>query len=131
MAAPLVVWTDSSDLPFTPSFTWAGTPTSEIEVRLHNNLGGAGADTMRNVRVTVLERLPSESEWVATGRQTVDSRAVEIRILGGIGGLSVGVSGYVGVGDGSSINLPDIAQDQAVRLGVRVNAPLSIADSTM
>lgn len=133
MTAPLIEWRDSDDALLSGSYVIAdaesGTPTAAVVRHLWNSYGVAGADTAETVELYALARdAGGPAALYAEGHEFVDRFYFEVRITGGLGGLSVATSSWLRVGAGLPVALPDIPAEQGLVLEVRVHAPGDAAD---
>ena len=127
MSAPILRWYNTSEVQIAAALSFTsvapGTPSAAQEVWLINNKDGVDAETARNLRLKVLVRDPGETDYQADGREFVDDRYVEVRIKGGYN-QNVQTTAYTKLGAGSYLSLPELANDEGVKLEIRANTTL-------
>lgn len=97
-----------------------GAVSAATTYRLYNDFDLIGKPTATGYVLQVLARIQGTTDpYVEEGLRLLDSRGVEIAITGGTA-QGVAVTGYVGLGSGSSLELPDIASGEYVEISLRV-----------
>lgn len=108
-----------------PAFAALPGARSNVEtLHIVNGTGDGSADTATELALRVMERDAGETVWLASGRPIVDGRRVEVRIVGGVGGLEVMPTGWQPVGAGRDLPLPALADGQGVAVEVSLVLPL-------
>jgi hypothetical protein len=134
MTPPSLAWYDSTDATIITTLALTdipGTTGAALELHLWNDNGGATpSETALNVRVLIMERNPGETYFVGSGRPLTDGRWVQARIVGSAGGVVAILTGWVAIGAGASIPLPDIPDNSSVKMQFRVVAPGTFMEST-
>ena len=108
-----------------PAFAALPGARSNVEtLHIVNGTSDGSADTATELALRVMERDAGETVWLASGRPIVDGRRIEMRIVGGVGGLDVVSTGWQPVGAGRDLPLPALADGQGVAVEVSVLLPL-------
>ena len=118
---------DANLEPLAASPAFAALPGARSNVETLHIVNGTGdglADTATELALRVMERDAGETVWLASGRPIVDGRRVEVRIVGGVGGLDVASTGWQPVGAGRDLSLPALADGQGVAVEVSLVLPL-------
>ena len=71
-----------------------------------------------------MERTLGDTTWNASGRPLVDGRRVEVRIVAGVGGLTIEPGPWEPIGSGRELALPELAAGEGVRLEVSLVLPI-------
>lgn len=108
----------------------AGTASTPLEVQVINNKNGVGASDLINARLRALFRDPGETEFVGAIDEWADRHYLEIRIETGGWNTSFAQSEWVRVGADATFELPVLANDEGVKLAIRLNAPVDAQADT-
>jgi len=134
MPDPVLKAYDSTDTSIVTTLTFAsvlpGTPTAAQELHYWNDKGDVvSADTAKGVRLSVLARNQGDANFVGSGLEVLDTKAIEVRVIG-VQGAAVDVTtGWTKIGTNADLSLPDIPKDSAVELEHRISMP-SGSDTT-
>lgn len=102
----------------------AGTPSTALEVQIINNKDGIGASDLTNARLRALFRDPGETVFVGAVDEWADRHYLETRIETGGWNTSFSQSEWIKVGADATFELPILANDEGVKLAIRLNAPI-------
>jgi hypothetical protein len=101
----------------------AGVDSSPLTVQIINNKNGAGASDLVNARLRFLFRDDGASAWVGAGDEWPDRHFLEVRRETGGWNTNFSQSEWIDVGASKTFPLPRLANDEGVKLSVRVSAP--------
>jgi len=115
-----------------PTFTFGGTtpliggtPSDAQRLDVHNNRGGTGADTFKDIKVQALAMVtvsPGVERAQASGHDAVDERWIEIRRVAGIN-RTMTVTDWTPIGASAWLEVPDLGNDEGAQHEIRVNPP--------
>jgi hypothetical protein len=136
MALPVPSWTEADDTtagaPLAFSGLLPGTPSAWQERHLWNNRAGVTpVDPVRNARLRVRARVAGDTDWRSDGIVALETRAVEVEILGGSVGSGIEARSPVRIGAGAWLDLPEVPNDAAVFLRFRVNLPGTAGEDSL
>jgi hypothetical protein len=123
MGLPVPGWYDSTDTSVVDELTFTdenpGVEGTEQEVHLWNNKGGTGADDLSGAWLYGLTKTAGGTSYLAEGHEAIDYGFMEVRVIGGT--FAVATTGWQALVPGSYVLLPDIPNDEAVYLEVRMH----------
>lgn len=136
MALPLPSWTESDDATAGSSLIFTGllpgTPSAWQERHLWNNRAGASpVDPILSGRLRVRARVAGDTDWRSDGIVALETRAVEVEILGGSVGSGIEARSPVRIGAGAWLDLPEVPNDAAVNLRFRVSMPGTAGEGSL
>jgi hypothetical protein len=102
----------------------AGTASTPLEVQVINNKNGVGASALINARLRALFRDPGETVFVGAVDEWADRHYIEVRIETGGWNTSFSQSEWIDVGADATFELPELGNDEGVKLAIRLNAPI-------
>jgi hypothetical protein len=136
MALPIPSWTEADDTtagaPLAFSGLLPGTPSAWQERHLWNNRAGVSpVDPVRNARLRVRARVAGDTDWRSDGIVALETRSVEVEILGGSVGSGIEARSPVRIGAGAWLDLPEVPSDAAVNLRFRVSMPGTAGEDSL
>lgn len=136
MAPPIASWTLSDGT--TAATPWSFTdlapssPSAWQTRYLWNNRAGASpVDSILNGKLRVLARVQGDTVWLAAGLVALDTRSIEVEILGGSVGSGIEARSPVRIGAGAWLDLPEIPDGEAVHIRARVSLPGTAGETAL
>jgi len=129
-------WTETDGT--TPATPWAfsglapGTPSAWQTRYLWNNRAGASpVDPFIEGWLRVLARVMGDTDWRTDGIVALETRGVEVEILGGSAGSGIEPRSPVRIGAGAVLPLPEIPDGEAIYLRARVILPATAGETSL
>jgi hypothetical protein len=99
----------------------AGVDSTPLTVQIINNKNGAGASDLVNARLKALFRNDGETAWKGADDEWPDRHYLEVRRETGGWNTNFSQSEWIDVGAGATFPLPRLANDEGVKISIRVS----------